>query len=169
MDFSEKQQFNKVFVFIITLFVFGSIAVGVGVGISQSSEMANEQFLWITITAGLIIFFALFFFIFKAELEIGVDRYGFSFKYFPFVPKLVQLDFNEMESWRIAERKLISLKTKSGYNKDIFRKRTSIVLGGRDYIEMIMKNGKTYIFSTKDNYGLSSVMRKFAAAKELNN
>ncbi len=168
MDFSEKQKLNSRV--ILVTFLFSSMVTFIAITFAMRQMIeAHENFYAVALLPVLLIVvlgFA-YYLLFHSELETSVDRSGFSYRYFPFIRKLKLIDFHEMNSWKICSKKSLSFTASYGYKRSLLSKRTSIILGSYEFLELTLNNGKTYLFSTDNYYGLSSALRKYAADKEL--
>lgn len=170
MDFKEEQRLNSKFAIII---FFAAMLVTLTGMVSGSASMiaAGESFysmIWFML-AFVVIIGIVFLMMFRLELETEVDRNGFSFRYFPFIRNKKILDFNDMESWELKSKKNWAERMTFGYKNNRFRKQTSFMMGGNDYIEIKTGRGNIYWFSTHEAYALSSSMRKYCSEKEIVN
>ncbi len=168
MDFSEKQKLNSRV--ILVTFLFSSMVTFIAISFAMRQMIeAHENFYAVALLPVLLIVvlgFA-YYLLFHSELETSVDRSGFSYRYFPFVRKAQLIDFHELSSWKIATKKTLPFTVGYGYKRSLLTKRTSIILGRYEFLELKLNNRKTYLFSSANYYGLSSALRRYAADKEL--
>lgn len=170
MDFKEEQKLNSKFAIII--FFSAMLVTLTGMVINSKAMMAEAEnfysMIWFLI-AFVVIIGIVFIMMFRLTLETEVDRIGFSFRYFPFVRNKKTIDFNDMESWELKSKKNWAERMTFGYKNNRFRKLTSFMMGGNDYVEIKTGRGNIYWFSTDEAYALSSSMRKYCSEKEIVN
>lgn len=170
MDYSEEQRIRSPFVFIV--FTISTIVAFAGVimGMYQNNAEGQELYTIILLPFILVLIEALvFYLLFRTTLETSVTSAGFTFRYFPFIRSAKTIAFNTISGWKM--RKLRSMREFGGYGykRRAFSKRTGLVMGSDDALELNLTDGSVFVISTANAYMLASAIKKYAGEKEIQN
>lgn len=170
MDYSEEQRIRSPFVFIV--FTISTIVAFAGVimGMYQNNAEGDELYTIIWVPLLLVLIETLvFFLLFRTTLETNVSGSGFTFRYFPFIRSAKTISFNAIKEWRIRKLRSVREFGGYGYKRRAFSKRTGLIMGGDDALELNLNDGSVIVVSTANAYMLASAMKKYAAEKEIQN
>ncbi|MEZ5012929.1 MAG: hypothetical protein R2794_01430 [Chitinophagales bacterium] len=169
MEFSEEQKFRNTLMYIMLgaslLVMLGGLGFAILHSIQESNTVAPE--LYYAISISVFAFGLAMYIIFRITLYTSVDSGGFHYRYPPLISRKRTVYFEQMVHWRVRPLKSIGEFGGYGHRRMLFTKKTAIVMGSGDAIELELEKGRKLIFSTAKPEALKESMRKYAAGKEI--
>ena len=168
MDYSEEQRLQSM-IALIAFFTGATFAFGaVTYALYDEWQKGNDitTFFWLPVFL-LAVEGAAYFFTFRSVLETSIGPEGFSYRFAPIVRKKKTISFENIESWRVRRLRNFRDAGGVGYRKRLIKRRTAFAMGGNDCIEINLRSGAQFLFSTNNPEMLASAMKKYISTKEI--
>ena len=159
--FKEESRLNPIFLWLYVLVgVFPMIFILFYPQYAQENNVYDDKaysFVSVMIPFILII---VGFFMFSTKLKLEIRESTLRFKCFPFILNWKVVDPQNIKEWQVKKINPILYAGGWGYRRRFFQRKVAMIMKGKKGLEIKLKNGKTYFFSSSKPESLDREMKK---------